>query len=682
MPRSIDARLDFLSPVSLIAGLGPKRAAALHASGIDTLGDVLYYFPCRYIDRSVITPISGLPEFIDQERTIIGAVVKTAVERGRNSRLRIKVADDTGSMDALWFHGVQFFRKILHTGMRVLCTGIVKQFGPEGENFSAGRVQMIHPMLEVIGKGKTVPDVAFLPRYSLTEAMNEAGLGQKTFFKAVSWVLDNIKHYPQTLPSSVESKKHFPTLAKCLREMHMPSDVQSIGSFRERICYEELYRLAVTLVLSKRKFRQPGRSMSSETMALKFRKTLSFSLTQQQEHAVSILHAESKSHFRMHRLLQGDVGCGKTVVAFMACLPALETGMQVAWLTPTEALGRQGYSLLSKWCAALGVSIDILTGSASRDNKKRVLDGCLRGTLRLVVGTHALLQSSVVFKKLGMIVIDEQHKFGVCQRLSLQEKDPAADFLLMSATPIPQTLAKTLYGDLDLVTIRGLPAGRVPVSTHRVSPQRRSDMEDFVRKEITMNGAQVFYVVPRIEPGDGETLGNVRSAKVVFATLSAGKFSGIPCGLIHGRIDEAECEKMMGEFKAGRIKVLVATTIIEVGIDAADATIIIIENAERLGLSQLHQLRGRVGRSSKKAYCFLLNEAAQGDPASERLDYFCRHHDGFEIAEKDLYLRGPGEVAGMRQSGHDELKTADILRDASVFHEILNDLELKISSEK
>jgi ATP-dependent DNA helicase RecG len=668
MPRPIDSRLDFLSPVSLIPGLGPKRTAALHESGIDTMGDLLYHFPFRYFDRSIVTPIIELPKHAGAVCTVVGTITKTRVERGRKTRLRIQIADDSGAFEVLWFHGAAFLRKQLHTGMRVVCTGLAKAHdGGEG-------IQMIHPMLEVIGAQRTAPDTPFLPRYSLTGSMLSASLSHKTFLKAVQWVLDNLKHYPQALPSAVERKKGFPPLQECLREMHMPTDPAALSRFRGRIIYEELYRLAVSLLLNKKKFEQPGRAIQPGPMVAALRGLLPFALTNEQQRAIAVLHAESAKPTRMHRLLQGDVGCGKTVVAFFACLPAFEAGMQAAWLVPTEVLAQQAFLLLSQWCEALGVTIDVLTSGTPQDRKKRLLDDCAHGRIRLLVGTHALLEPRVVFKHLGMIVIDEQHKFGALQRLSLQQKDPRTDFLLMSATPIPQTLAKTLYGDLDVVSIKGLPSGRLPVSTHLVPQERRKDMEEFLHREVIARGAQLFYVVPRIDSDDGESE-DIRNAEDVFASLSRGKFADIPCAMVHGRVDDDECQRSMHAFARGEIKVLVATTIIEVGIDVPAATIMVIENAERFGLSQLHQLRGRVGRSSKRGYCFLLCGKTNNEITRERLEYFCRHHDGFDIAEQDLRMRGPGEVAGLRQSGWDDLKMADILRDSALFHEILDDLE-------
>jgi len=673
MPRSIDNRLDFLSPVSLIPGLGAKRTEALHSSGIDTLGDLLFHFPARYIDRSVITPIARLVTKLENQASIIGTITKTRVERGATSRLRIQITDDTGSMEALWFHGVPFLRKTLHAGMRILCTGTVKPRGAYRLETPDASTQMVHPLLETLGENRLLPEHPFLPHYPITTAMAQTHLQQKALFKAIRWVLDNLSHYPQVLPQAIEREKQFLSLERCLREIHVPSNLEDLGRFKNRVAYEELYKLAVTLRWNKRKFSQPGRALSACALEGAFRRILPFELTEEQNRAIAVLLADARGERRMHRLLQGDVGGGKTVVAFFACLPALNESMQVAWLVPTEILARQAFALLSTWCRNLKVSIDLFIGAAPPIKKAEILGRLRTGELRFVVGTHALLQPKAAFKNLGMIVIDEQHKFGAGQRLALQEKDPRADFLLMSATPIPQTLAKTLYGDLDVVSIAGLPRGRVTVGTHFVASSKRPEMEVFILREILQNNAQAFFVVPRIERGDEDGDG-FKDAVSVFDGLGRSVLSGVSRALVHGRTEPQAAERAMAGFSAGTVKILVATTVIEVGVDVPAATIMVIENAERFGLSQLHQLRGRVGRSSRKSYCFLLaNNGAAGE-SRKRLDYLCGHSDGFEIAEMDLLLRGPGEAAGLLQSGWDDLKMADIIRDAPIFREILESL--------
>jgi ATP-dependent DNA helicase RecG len=675
MNRLIDSRLDFLSPVSTVPGLGTKRVAALAESGMQTLGDLLYHFPRRYIDRSTITPISkcagtfGTGEMVN----VIATVTKTRLERGRRQRLRIQLTDESGSMEALWFAGVPYFRAILHTGLRVLCTGAVTiGTGP----------QLIHPLLERIGEGKTGPDIVYFPVYPLSGAMKDAGIQQKLFCKAVLWALDNIKHYPQVLPAAIENKRGFPQLDKCIRELHLPtSGPGALDRFQSRIIYEELYGLALTIRFSRRNFRLPGRSMQPGALFEKLLSRVPFELTEDQKKAIAVLHGDAKSATRMHRLLQGDVGSGKTIVALSACLPALNEGRQVAWLAPTEILAQQTHSTLSGLLDPLGIRVDLLTGHTAPDRRRRIAAGLADKSLAFLIGTHALLEPSVSFNSLGMVVIDEQHRFGARQRLTLSQKDPAADVLVMSATPIPQTLAKTLYGDLDIVSLRSLPKGRLPVSTHLVPNEKRRDMERFVLDHITSHDSQVLYVAPRIDHDDAGEDGNadIKDVTALFASLKHGAFSSATMGLLHGRTDPAEREATMTAFRANKIKVLVATTIIEVGIDVPAATVLIIENAECFGLSQLHQLRGRVGRSERQSYCFLSANAPEGSVAQKRLSYFCGHTDGFDIAEMDLTLRGPGEVTGMRQSGWENLVMADILRDARLFVEILEDLDQVVS---
>jgi len=669
MKRPVDNRLDFLSPVSLVPGIGARRVDALAASGIHTLGDVLYYFPLRYLDRSVITPIASLSADEKRVYTIVGTITKTRVERGRRSRLRAQLSDETGNIELLWFNGVPFLRKMLHSGMRVACSGAITA------SFTSTRLEMVHPLTESLGTKKAGPQFPFLPHYSMTSAMQDAGLQQKMLIKVICWVLDNLKHYPQVLPHVLEQKHAFPSLDRCLRQMHTPDNPVCLEQYTRRIIYEELYCLAVSLRWSKRQFARPGRTLRAGTLFEKFTGILPYTLTKAQSEAIAVLFEDARLPKRMHRLLQGDVGSGKTVVAFCACLPALNGGMQVAWLAPTEILARQTYAVLALWCAELGLSPALLTGSVLSGDKKNIIKSCVNGSLNIVVGTHSLLQSSVAFKKLGMIVIDEQHKFGAEQRRALQEKDPLADVLLLSATPIPQSLAQTLYGDLDIVSIRGVPAGRKKVSTHLVPANKRDSMEKFIHEKITTRHTQVFYVVPRIGNAEEDDADGVACAEHVYKELKGGAFAEFTCALVHGRTPGEEQQRIMQQFASGSVDVLVSTTIIEVGVDIPNAAIMVVENAERFGLSQLHQLRGRVGRGTAESYCFLLADSAGNEIGQQRLNYFCSHDDGFDIAEQDLILRGPGEVNGWRQTGWDGLKTADIVRDAALFKEIMTELD-------
>lgn len=666
MPKKrLQTRLDFLSPLSVIPGFGGKRVTACVESGIETVGDLLYYFPRRYIDRSNVTKVKDIGGYVNQSCTVVGTISRTRLEKGRRPRLRIQLTDDTGAMEALWFQGVAYFRKSLHTGMRVVLTGKVGYFG----NF-----QMVHPMLETIGEGKDCPDIAFVPQYRITVAMKEAGIGQKTLLKAIRWLIRNVKHYPRVLPRHIEEKKGFPTLEECIAKLHLPGNPEQLDIHRSRIRYQELYVLALTLRWNRRKYALPGKPMQAADHVDRFRAALPFTLTESQEEAARVLLADAGSEQRMHRLLQGDVGSGKTVVAFATCLAALREGYQVAWLAPTEILALQTMKVVGEWLRTFDLEAGLLTGGQGSRERRELLGRLADGSLRFVVGTHALLQPSVTFSRLGMIVIDEQHRFGVNQRLKLQEKAPSSDFLLMSATPIPQTLAQTLYGDLGVVTIHGIPPGRHRVATHVVPEHKRADMEKFVVEQVKSHGAQVYYVVPRIESDDDEETG-LKNAQSTFRELTRGAFSSLSCAFIHGRMTAEEKQRTMDGFASGEISVLVATTVVEVGIDAPDAAIMVVENAERFGLSQLHQLRGRVGRGDKKSYCFLLAQPTDNGLAQERLMSLCRHHDGFRLAEMDLKLRGPGEVAGVRQSGWEDLRMANILDDIELFSEVQQEVE-------
>jgi len=650
----------------MVDGLGPKRVAALRESGLATAGDLLYHFPRRYLDRSHIVPLKDIGGYVNQTCTVSGTVEKARVERGRRPRLRVLLSDGTGSIELLWFAGVKIFRNMLAPGTEIVATGKVSAYT---------HVQMVHPMIERPAGNGVRP---FFPLYSISEPMREAGISHRLLSKAVGWLLGSISRFPQVIPESLERKRGFPPLEQCLREIHMPSDLSKLDEYLFRLRYEELFRLALTLRWSRRKFALPGRALLPGGLDRRFRKHLPFALTDEQEKAIGTLYADAASDRRMHRLLQGDVGCGKTLVAFFASFPALAGGLQVAWLAPTEVLALQTFGVISSWLGPLGFRAELLKSGVAAEDRHRIMAGLASGGTRFVVGTHALLQPQVKFKQLGMIVIDEQHKFGAAQRLAMQEKDVASDFLLMSATPIPQTLAKTLYGDLDIVTILKPPPGRRPVETFCVPESKRSDMERFVLKEILERGTAAYYVVPRIE--HDESLETIRDAETAYAELRKGAFAEISCGCLHGRMSSDEKARVMTSFAAGDIKLLVSTTVVEVGVDVPNATVMIIENAERFGMAQLHQLRGRVGRGSEKSYCFLLTPPGTDSAAAERLAFFSRHHDGFRIAEMDLTLRGPGEVAGFRQTGWEDLQLADIIRDAGLFRHIQEEIEALLPS--
>ncbi len=665
--RSVEAMMDFLSPVSLVPGMGPRRVEALQESGIETIGELLYTFPRRYIDRSVVVPLNMIGDYLDKSCSVSGTVKRVRLERGRRQKFRVLIEDGTGQIELLWFQGTGYLRNAFEPGMKLMVTGKVSRYI---------HYQMVHPMADKVPEVGGQAVVKYVPVYSLTSAMREAGLAQGLFRKAVLWILKNLRHYPRVLPEQLESRLQFPPLEKCIRELHFPSSMEGFSLYRQRIKYEEFYRVVLSLRFSKRKFEMPGRSMKAGELPELFRKTLPFQLTDDQKKAIDILYRDGCKPDRMHRLLQGDVGCGKTLVAFFSCLPALNEGLQVAWMAPTEVLAAQSHLVTSKYLSVLGIESAILTGGTPAAQRREILRKLCTGELRFLTGTHSLLQPSVKFKSLGMVVIDEQHKFGVKQRIALQEKDPASDFLLMSATPIPQTLAMTLYGDLDIVTIARGPGGRKPVSTFMVPEVKRPQMEAFVNDHIVNKGASVFWVAPRIERDDEFEDGEdeIKDALTLFKNLTSGVFRDVRSGLVHGRLSSEEKRSVMNEFTEGKTKLLVSTSVVEVGIDVPCATVIVIENADLFGLAQLHQLRGRVGRGGGESFCFLLCSAGASSEATERLRAFCKLNDGFKIAEMDLRYRGPGEMAGMRQSGWGDQVLAEILDDTDLFREVQGEI--------
>ena len=426
-------QLDFLSPIAAVKGFGPKRAVALADSGLETVGDLLYHFPRRYLDRSTVIPIGGLGNFINTSCTITGTVERVRVERWGRGKLRALVKDATGEVELLWFGTMPAYRTMLTPGVRVMATGKVGEYR---------HLQMVHPMVDRIDENGEGQGPAFFPLYSVSEPMREAGISNRILVRAIQWTLDSVTRFPEKLPASITAKHGFSPLEKCLRQMHRPDDPALLEKFRDRLRYEELFNLALTLRWSKRKFALPGRSMKPGNLPGRFKDSLPFRLTAGQEKAIAVLYEDAASHLRMHRLLHGDVGCGKTLVAFFSCFASLECGYQVAWLAPTEVLAMQTGARIESWLGPLGFHCEILLGGTAAPEKRRILDDLATGRLKFVVGTHALIQPAVKFRELGMIVIDEQHKFGAAQRLALQEKDGAADFLLMSATPIPRLLQK------------------------------------------------------------------------------------------------------------------------------------------------------------------------------------------------------------------------------------------------
>jgi ATP-dependent DNA helicase RecG len=634
-------------PVNYLKGVGPVRAESLRKLGIVTARDLLYHIPHRYEDASTISPIASLETGMDG--TIIGKVISKGIIPTRRG-LRIFQAvlqDESGMIEASW-PGQPFLDRTIEKGDLMLLTGSVR--------FFHGR--QLQPR-EYIQLGKDEDDIKagkVLAVYPATEGLS---------FKVIRGIIDThlesllplVKEY---LPEDILRSARLPSLRDAIRMVHRPDTIAEGTRGRARLAFEELlfvhilHRRANAV---KREKRTGIAFQNRRELTSRLKNALPFTLTDAQTGAIREIVADMTSDRRMHRLLQGDVGSGKTIVALFAALLAMENGYQAAIMAPTELLAEQHARTFTRLLEPLEIAPVLVTGSMSARARKEAAARLSSTEPALVVGTHALVQDAAVFGRLGFVTIDEQHRFGVEQRAAISAKGESPDVLLMSATPIPRSLALTIYGDLDVSTLDERPAGRQPVTTVMRPESARDRVLEFVARE-TEKGRQAYVVYPVIEESEKTDL---KAATTMYEQLSAGPFAGRVVALIHGRVPAEEREKIMRAFRDGKIDVLVSTTVIEVGIDVANATVMLIEHPERFGLSQLHQLRGRVGRGAEASYCILLGNF--GEEAAERLRVFVETEDGFEIARADLRLRGMGNLFGQEQSGEATFRIADPVRD-------------------
>ena len=653
MPARTEARTGKIyldMPVTYLKGVGPARAEALRRLGVITARDLLFHIPRRYEDASTISPISSLEPGMDG--TIIGRVISKGIIPTRRG-LRIFQAvlkDDTGMIEASW-PGQPFLDRTIEKGDVMLLTGPVR--------FYHGRQLQPREYIHLGKDDEGVKGGKVLAVYPATEGLS---------FKAIRGIIDAhldtllplLKEY---LPDDVLRVAGVPSLREAMRMVHRPQSIVEGAQGRSRLAFEELlfvhilHRRANALVREKRH----GIAFENKrelTTALK--QALPFTLTNAQTTALREIVADMVSDRKMHRLLQGDVGSGKTIVALFAALLAMENGYQAAIMAPTELLAEQHARTLTRLLEPIGIQPILVTGSLKSAAKKSAATKLASNAPLLAIGTHALVQEAAVFGRLGFVTIDEQHRFGVEHRAALSAKGDSPDVLLMSATPIPRSLALTFYGDLDVSTLDERPAGRQPVTTVMRPEKARERVLEFVARE-TEKGRQAYVVYPVIEESEKTDL---KAATTMYEQLSAGPFAGRVVALIHGRVPADEREKIMRAFRDGKIDILVSTTVIEVGIDVANATVMLIEHPERFGLSQLHQLRGRVGRGAEASYCILLGDV--GDEALERLRIFVDTDDGFEIARADLRLRGMGNLFGQEQSGEATFRIADPVADEAL----------------
>ena len=654
------------SPLTALKGVGPALAGKLARLGADTVEDLLFLLPLRYEDRTQVTRIVSARH---GERVLVAGdiLLSETVYRGRRSLL-VRITDGSGQLTLRFFHFSRSQQARLARGSRIACYGEVRS-GPAGK-------EMVHPEYRLLGAEEPVPvEDRLTPVYPTTE-----GVQQGRLRRLVAEALDMMRREAPTelVPRQVLERTDLPTLTEAVEYLHRPPRGVNLAELaagdhpcQQRLAFEELLAHHLSLRRLRHRIRDelaPALT-DGDGLARRFLDSLPFRLTAAQERVLAEISADIARPHPMLRLVQGDVGSGKTVVAAAACLKAIAAGCQAALMAPTELLAEQHYKSFRAWLEPLGIRPVWLTGSLRSAVRREALAAIADGSAAMVIGTHALFQESVAFDNLALVVIDEQHRFGVHQRLALREKGEQGvarpHQLVMTATPIPRTLAMTAYADLDTSVIDELPPGRRPVTTVVLPETRREEVIERVRRACA-EGRQAYWVCPLVE--ESEQL-DYQAAEASYRMLGEA-LPDIPVGLVHGRMKPAEKEAVMQAFKAGELRLLVATTVIEVGVDVPNASLMIVENAERMGLSQLHQLRGRVGRGSRESTCLLMYRPPLSEMARRRLAVLRETGDGFVVAEEDLRLRGPGEVLGTRQTGAMQLRIADLSRDAALMPKV------------
>lgn len=634
--------------VTAIKGIGPRKSAALNKLNIEHIDDFLFYFPRDYEDRREMRNIASLRDgdtALVKGRLIL--IVKGRARIARKQTLKLLVQDETGAMEVVFFHA-GFLEKTLKQNEEYILYGKV--------SVNMGKIQMLHPDMT---KYEPAQEQTILPVYPLTSGISQGDL--RKWEKEALKLLPDIKEY---LPEKTMERNRLCGIHYAIENIHFPTDGQKLKVSKYRLIFEELLLLQTGLLAIRNKMttKELGIPFSSQISMEEFTSELPYLLTGAQTRVLAEINSDMESTKVMNRLVQGDVGSGKTIVAAAAMYKAVKSGFQAVMMAPTELLARQHFEGLKIEFSKYDMKLGFLSGSISAKEKKATLEQIETGALDLVIGTHAIIQPNVNFSNLGLVITDEQHRFGVNQREILSKKGQNPDILVMTATPIPRTLAVILYGDLDISIIDEMPPGRQQIITRTVKASGRESSYEFVRREAN-KGRQAYIVAPLIE--DSENL-DAKSAMGLFDELKE-RFHEFHVAFLHGAMKQADKDRIMEEFNAGKIQILISTVVIEVGINVPNATVMLIENAERFGLAQLHQLRGRVGRGKEQSYCILVSDGGS-TVAQARAEIMKSTNDGFLIAEKDLELRGPGEFFGMRQHGVPELKLADLVKHIKILH--------------
>ncbi len=649
--------------VEYMKGVGPKRAEVLNNAGIFTLQDLLEFRPRRYLDRSELKQIKDI--LPDEEATVIGTVISSQIIRRGKKRLIVRIEDGTGVLEGVWFQQADSFARVFKADQLVSFSGKVARYRTW---------QIAHPSFDIISDDREQLHTGqIIPIYPSGQEFKKVGLTSFSFRRIIHTALQKYGNsITETLPVHIVKQYRLYSRQDAYRQMHFPASKDTLYQVGRRFKYEELFYLQLLMALRKHFYAAPksGLKIDIESEAYdQLIASLPFTLTNAQQRVMGEIRQDLASGYPMNRLVQGDVGSGKTIVGLLAMYMAISSGYQSALMAPTEILAQQHFFNITSLLSQEDIRVALLTGSMKAKEKREMHQRIADGEVDLVIGTHALIQEGVNFHNLGLTVIDEQHRFGVLQRGELISKGRTPHVLVMTATPIPRTLALTIYGDLDVSTIDELPPGRQSILTYWRTDNSLPQVHSFIRKQVN-SGQQVYVVYPLVE--ESEKL-DLKAATDSYQYLQKEVFPEFRLALLHGRLKMDEKEAVMQTFKAGETDILISTTVIEVGVDVANATIMLIEHAERFGLSQLHQLRGRVGRGSQQSYCVLSTPIEVNDVARQRMQVMVKTNNGFEIAEEDLRLRGSGEFFGTRQHGMPDLRYADLVHDQKIIQVARND---------
>jgi ATP-dependent DNA helicase RecG len=651
------------TPIEYLKGVGPQRGELMRKElQIGTYRDLVYYYPFRYVDRSVIHKVRDI-NFNTQYIQLRGKINYFDMKgTGRGRRLVAGFVDDTGEIELVWFQGAEWVERTIKTNTEYIIFG--------KPNYFNGEYSIPHPEVELLSEAKKETSLGLQPVYSTTEKAKKKYIDTKAIQKFSRQLLDmaGARDIPEYLPEAILTRQKLMQRADALRNIHFPKSEAALADAQFRIKFDELFQIQLRVMKLKNNRSKTVRGFLLEKIDNYFdrfyKERMPFELTGAQKRVLKEIRKDTRSGKQMNRLLQGDVGSGKTMVALLTMLMAIDNGFQACLMAPTEILAQQHFASIEGLLKGMGLEVVLLTGSVKGKMRKYILHNLKEGNIHIIIGTHALIEDHVEFKNLGMVVIDEQHRFGVEQRSKLWAKNTLPPHVLvMTATPIPRTLAMTVYGDLDVSVIDELPPGRKPIRTVHRTDSDRLRVFGFVRDQIA-EGRQIYYVYPMIEDSEESDLKNLMDG---YESLSrAFPLPAYRIGILHGRMKPADKEFEMQRFVKGETQIMVATTVIEVGVNVPNASVMIIENAERFGLSQLHQLRGRVGRGASQSFCILMTNSKIGADSKRRVDVMCQTNDGFIIAEEDLRLRGPGDLDGTRQSGAINLSLADLSQDTHI----------------